>query len=73
MTLQGRYKKTVFRSVTPYSLVHAGNRSQGSVSTAIPDTNLTVTVTYGFRAVHMSVSSYRGIGGGEQKYGSIHS
>jgi hypothetical protein len=54
------------QSVTPYSLVHAGNRSQGNAGTATPDTNLTVTATYGFRAVNMSVSSHGGIEG-EQK------
>jgi hypothetical protein len=48
------------------------NRSQGNVGTAIPDTNLTFTGTYGFRAVHMSVSSHEGIEE-EQKYGSAHS
>jgi hypothetical protein len=68
MTLQGRYEymKTVFRSMTPYSLVHAGNRFQGN-GTAIPDTG-----TYGFRAVYMFVSSHEGIEG-EQTYGSTHS
>ena len=45
MTLKWRYVKIVFNSVTPYSLVHAGNRSR--VDNAIPDTNLTVTGTYG--------------------------
>ena len=63
MRLQGRYMKTVFRSLTPYSLVHVDNRFQGNVGTATPDTNLTVTRTYGFRAEHMSVSSHGGIEG----------